>query len=102
MARAKNTPKKESFMDELEEASETSDSISDAEENIEESSQAESPVKNKRGLSSIPMTLKRVRKIVEGVNVDDISIADEFDLKMTSGYIDFLKKTVDNMLEAVK
>ena len=48
------------------------------------------------------MTLKRVRKIVEGINVDDISIADKFDLKMTSGYIDFLKETVDNMLEAIK
>jgi len=102
----KDTPKKENFMDELENTSEIPDNCHEEDkgekEEAKEMDLPEQSVKSKKGLSTVPMSLKRIRKIVEEVNLNNISVADKFDLRMTSGYIDFLKETIDNMLEEIK
>lgn len=117
MAKRKNAPKnnqihqESTFMDELEntaddvktEGSNYDDDVDNDEqrgegEETEQLSSPEQSVKSKKGLSSVSMSLKRVRKTVENLDLNDLSIADKFDLRMASSYIDFLKETIDNML----
>lgn len=98
MSRKKN----KGFMEGLEENEEVEENTEKAED--EENEREEGIAENKRkiNLSSVPNSLKRMRKIIEGVDPDNLSIADKFDLRMSASYIDFLKETIDNILEQIK
>ena len=107
MAKGKNAPKKDNFMDELKDAPDdgktegNNDDVDNDEQGGEEE-ESEQPVKSRKGLSSVPMSLKRIRKTVENLDLDNLLAADKFDLRMALNYIEFLKETIGTMIEKIK
>jgi len=106
MAKGKNNPKKKNFMDELEQPNDSTEENEEGEElmkkeeiNKEEINSPEQPIKNRKGLSSIPGSLKRMRKILDEIDTENISPADKLDLRTADMYIEFLVTTIKNILE---